>query len=154
MFNGLFNDGHNDCGGQGGTPNYGGCNCTWILLILLFLCCCGGKMKNFSLCINPTCLILMGALLFCCGGVKIGDCKQYQRYISGKLGGTIVLPFLHANRYDTKGLTICTLQQTQHKLHPQRNGKCPLATYTNSFCIKGQTDNKQKLLYLQTKKSN
>ena len=36
MFNGLFNDGHGDCG-QGGTP-YGGCNCTWILLILLFWC--------------------------------------------------------------------------------------------------------------------
>lgn len=74
MFNGLFNDGPGpDCGHQ--TP-CGGCNCTWILLILLFLCCCGGKMRNFNLCINPTCLILMGALLFCCGGLKIGDgCK-------------------------------------------------------------------------------
>lgn len=75
MFNGLFNDGpDHDCG-KGPTP-CGGCNYTWILLILLFLCCCGGKMRNFSLCINPTCLILMGALLFCCGGLKIGDgCK-------------------------------------------------------------------------------
>lgn len=72
MFNGLFNDGNGDCG-QGMTN--GGCNCTWILLILLFLCCCGGKMRNFNLCINPTCLLLMGALLFCCGGLKLGDCK-------------------------------------------------------------------------------
>lgn len=73
MFNGLFNDGNGDCGQ--GESTFGGCNCTWILLILLFLCCCGGKMRNFNLCINPTCLLLMGALLFCCGGLKLGDCK-------------------------------------------------------------------------------
>lgn len=74
MFNGLFNDG--DCGGgceKGGC--FGGCNCTWILLIILFLCCCGGKMKNFHLNVNPCCLILVVALLFCNGGLSIGGCK-------------------------------------------------------------------------------
>lgn len=74
MFNGMFNDG--DCGGgceKGGC--FGGCNCTWILLIILFLCCCGGKMKNFHLNVNPCCLILVVALLFCNGGLSIGGCK-------------------------------------------------------------------------------
>lgn len=76
MFNGMFNDGN--CGGGCGENNtcFGGCNCTWILLIILFLCCCGGKMRNFNLNVNPCCLILIVALLFCCGGLKLGgDCK-------------------------------------------------------------------------------
>ncbi|MBS1416340.1 MAG: chorion class high-cysteine HCB protein 13 [Clostridia bacterium] len=50
----------------------GGCNCTWIILIVLFLCCCCGKNKSFSLCVNPCCLILMFALLYCCGGIRFG----------------------------------------------------------------------------------
>ena len=75
MFNGLFNDGGcGGCGDNGGV--LGGYNCTWILLLVLFLCCCGGKMRNFNLNVNPTCLLLMTALLFCCGGLKLGtDCK-------------------------------------------------------------------------------
>ena len=75
MFNGMFNDG--GCGGEhGGNVCFGGCNCTWILLIILFLCCCGGKMRNFNLNVNPCCLILILALLVCCGGLKIGpECK-------------------------------------------------------------------------------
>lgn len=74
MFNGLFNDGCGGCGENNGC--LGGCNCTWILLIILFLCCCGGKMKSFNLTINPTCLMLVIALLVCCGGLKFGaDCK-------------------------------------------------------------------------------
>lgn len=69
MFNGLFNNG--SCGEpQGGC--FGGCNCTWIILIVLFLCC-GGKMGNWCLTINPTCLLLMIALLFCCGGLSLGS---------------------------------------------------------------------------------
>ena len=83
MFNGMFNDGGNDCGNYGGNGNggcgcglFGGGNCTWVLLIILFLSCCGGKLKNFSLCVNPCCLILLIALLFCSGGMKIGpECK-------------------------------------------------------------------------------
>ena len=83
MFNGMFNDGGCEGGGNYGGNNsgcgcgmFGGCNCTWILLIILFLCCCGGKLKNFSLCVNPCCLILWIALLFCSGGMKIGpECK-------------------------------------------------------------------------------
>ena len=78
MFNGMFNDGGCEGGnyGNGGCGCTGGCNCTWILLILLFLCCCGGKLKSFSLCVNPSCLILLVALLFCTGGMKIGpECK-------------------------------------------------------------------------------
>ncbi len=78
MFNGMYNDG--DCGGGCGgdkinTGCFGGCNCTWILLIILFLCCCGGKMKSFNLNINPCCLILIVALLFCTGGISMGNCK-------------------------------------------------------------------------------
>lgn len=65
MFNGMFNDG--DCGNE-----KSGCNCTWILLIILFLCCCGGKMRNFTLNVNPCCLILVAALLFCNGGLSVG----------------------------------------------------------------------------------
>lgn len=71
MFNGLFND-----GGGCGDGGFGGCNCTWILLIVLFLCCCGGKMKSFNLNVNPCCLLLMTALLFTCGGLRLSsDCK-------------------------------------------------------------------------------
>ncbi len=72
MFNGMFNDEHtHNCGCDGHT----GGGCTWVLLIILFLTCCGGKLKNFTLNINPCCLILLGALLFCTGGVKVtGDC--------------------------------------------------------------------------------
>lgn len=66
MFNGMFND--DGCGGC----EKGGCNCTWILLIILFLCCCGGKMKNFNFSVNPCCLILILALLVCCGGLTFG----------------------------------------------------------------------------------
>ena len=84
MFNGMFNEGN--CGGNDGNYGHGnggcggglmgGCNCTWILLIIRFLCCCGGKMKSFSLCVNPCCLILLIALLFCGGGIKLGsECK-------------------------------------------------------------------------------
>lgn len=82
MFNGMFNEGgygdnngygdKNGCGGCGGGISFGGCNCTWILLIILFLSCCGGKLKNFSLNVNPCCLILLTALLFCTGGISIG----------------------------------------------------------------------------------
>ena len=82
MFNGMFNDGGCDGGNYGGGNGgcgggmFGGCNCTWVLLIILFLSCCGGKLKNFSLCVNPCCLILLVALLFCSGGMKIGpECK-------------------------------------------------------------------------------
>lgn len=83
MFNGMFNEGNyegNNCGGGnggcGGGMTFGGCNCTWILLIILFLCCCGGKLKNFSLNVNPCCLILLTALLFCTGGISVGHgCK-------------------------------------------------------------------------------
>ena len=67
MFNGLFG---------GGCPNedagVNGCGGTWIILIVLFLCCCCGKNKSFSLCVNPCCLILMLALLYCCGGIRFG----------------------------------------------------------------------------------
>ena len=75
MVNGMCNDG--GCGyGENGGGCLGGCNCTWILLIILFLCCCGGKMKNFNLNVNPTCLLLMVALLVCCGGISFGGgCK-------------------------------------------------------------------------------
>lgn len=81
MFNGMFNeggyDGNGNCGGGcGNGMTFGGCNCTWILLIILFLCCCGGKLKNFSLNVNPCCLILLTALLFCTGGISLGHgCK-------------------------------------------------------------------------------
>lgn len=78
MFNGLFNDGGCGCGGGCGDGGgfLGGCNCTWILLVILFLCCCGGKMKSFNLNVNPCCLILMTALLFTCGGLRLTpDCK-------------------------------------------------------------------------------
>ena len=82
MFNGMFNDGNyegngnGNCGGGcGGGMTFGGCNCTWILLIILFLCC-GGKLRNFSLNVNPCCLILLTALLFCTGGISVGNgCK-------------------------------------------------------------------------------
>ena len=74
MFNGLFNDGSCGCTGDNGCT--GGCNCTWVLLIILFLCCCGGKLKNFNLNVNPCCLILMLALLGTCGGLKLSpECK-------------------------------------------------------------------------------
>ncbi len=72
MFNGMFND---DCGGGCGDRGGNGCNCTWILLIILFLCCCGGKMKNFNLNVNPCCLILIIALLFSCGGLTVSTNK-------------------------------------------------------------------------------
>lgn len=65
MFNGLFNEG---CSENTDT----GCNCMWVLLLILFLCCCGKKIPSFNVRINPTCLILMIALLTCCGGLKIG----------------------------------------------------------------------------------
>ena len=71
MFNGMFNDGgYNENGGC-----LGGCNCTWVLLLVLFLCCCGGKIKNFNLTVNPTCLLLMVAMLVCCGGISVGNGK-------------------------------------------------------------------------------
>lgn len=81
MFNGMFNESNYDgngggnCGGGCGGM-VGGCNCTWILLVILFLCCCGGKLKSFSLNVNPCCLILLTALLFCTGGISLGGgCK-------------------------------------------------------------------------------
>ena len=68
MFNNMFGSG--DCGGGGGGgKDCGICNCTWIILILLF-CCCGGKLKNFTLNINTCCLILLVGLLFCTGGIS------------------------------------------------------------------------------------
>lgn len=71
MFNVLFGGGcPNEDAGVNGCG--GGCNCTWIILIVLFLCCCCGKNKSFSLCVNPCCLILMLALLYCCGGIRFG----------------------------------------------------------------------------------
>ncbi|MEG1706585.1 MAG: hypothetical protein RR086_00540 [Clostridia bacterium] len=72
MFNGLF--GNEQEGMEHG--GFGcGCNCTWIILVVLLLCCCCGKMKKFSLSIEPCCLLLVGALLLCTGGLKIGkDC--------------------------------------------------------------------------------
>ena len=76
MFNGLFNNEQHGCHEHEGCGGcFGGCNCTWILLIILFLCC-GGKMGRISLTINPTCLILMIALLVCCGGLTFGkECR-------------------------------------------------------------------------------
>lgn len=69
MFNGLFNN--DTCGGGNtGCGCFGGCNYTWLLLIIIFLCCCG--KGNISLCINPTCLVLVVALLLCCGGMSFG----------------------------------------------------------------------------------
>lgn len=64
MFNGLFNNnGGNGCG-----------DCTWIILIVLFVCCCcGGQNKSFNLRINPCCLLIIAAMLYCCGAISIGD---------------------------------------------------------------------------------
>ena len=45
------------------------------VLLVLFLCCCGGKIKNFNLTVNPTCLLLMVAMLVCCGGISVGNGK-------------------------------------------------------------------------------
>mgnify|MGYP003218029038 FL=1 len=69
MFNGLFGGG---CPNEDAGVNGCGGDCTWIILIVLFLCCCCGKNKSFSLCVNPCCLILMLALLYCCGGIRFG----------------------------------------------------------------------------------
>ena len=45
MFNGMFNDG--GCGEHGGGC-FGGCNCTWILLIILF-CVVAEENEKFQL---------------------------------------------------------------------------------------------------------
>ena len=75
MFNGLFNNEQHGCHDEPCGNIFGGCNCTWILLVILFLCC-GGKMGKFSVTISPTCLILMIALLVCCGGLTFGkECR-------------------------------------------------------------------------------
>ena len=76
MFNGLFNEQHGCHEQEPCCGNFfGGCNCTWILLVILFLCC-GGKMGKLSVTISPTCLILMIALLVCCGGLTFGkECR-------------------------------------------------------------------------------
>lgn len=69
MFGSFFGDeGHHEHG-------CGGCGGNWAILLLIFVFCCGGKMKNFSININPTCLILLLGLLYCTGGIRIGkDC--------------------------------------------------------------------------------
>ena len=79
MFNNMFgqpDDNHcneNNCGGQNnGCFNLCGCNCSWIFLIILFLCCCcGGKNKNINFNVNPCCILLAIALLWCCGGISM-----------------------------------------------------------------------------------
>lgn len=65
MFNNLFNN--NSKGGCG--------DCTWLILIVLFVCCCcnGHGNKSFNLRINPCCLLLIAALLWCCGAIGVDN---------------------------------------------------------------------------------
>ncbi len=57
-----------------GPGSEGKCNCTWMILLILFIVFCGcGKCgdKQFTLCINPCSLAPILALAFCCGGIGI-----------------------------------------------------------------------------------
>lgn len=67
MFGNFFGEHEGGCGGCGNS-------CNWAILLLIFCFCCGGKLKNFSLNVNPCCLILLIGLLFCGGGINIGKC--------------------------------------------------------------------------------
>ncbi|MEG1711064.1 MAG: chorion class high-cysteine HCB protein 13 [Clostridia bacterium] len=60
-------------GNCGGTNEHGSGNCTWVILIMLFICFCGcGKCdKRWSLNINPCTLAPILALAWCCGGIGI-----------------------------------------------------------------------------------
>lgn len=65
MFNSLFNNNGSN-----------GCDCTWMILIALFVCCCchGGSNKSVNLRVNPCCLLIIAAMLYCCGAISVDKC--------------------------------------------------------------------------------